>query len=90
MSAPLPSMFLAGILSAMPDLWRRMLGVHSPDAFGCCMACRDSTGAASWPCLPHAIAEFARHIAGTAPEAAPADDPAGSETVDAGILAEAA
>lgn len=62
-----PHVHLAEILAAMPDLWRRTLGAHSPDAFGRCMACRDLTGSAVWPCLPHQIAESARQIAGSRP-----------------------
>lgn len=51
------------ILAGMPDLWLRMLGLHSPDPTGRCLECRDETGAAArWPCLTHRIAAEARQI----------------------------
>jgi len=54
---------LAEILAGMPDLWRRALGQHLPDAAGRCLECRDVAGAAArWPCLSNRIATEARQI----------------------------
>ncbi|MGH3614737.1 MAG: hypothetical protein ACRDRK_19520 [Pseudonocardia sp.] len=53
---------VAELLADMPDVWRRALGQHSPDAAGRCLECRDVAGAARWPCLPNRIATEARQI----------------------------
>ena len=56
-------MALASILSEMPDLLRRTLEEHTPDAHGYCRECRDATGvSASWPCVTRELAEEAQHI----------------------------
>ena len=56
-------MALASILSEMPDLLRRTLEEHTPDAHGYCRECRDATGvSASWPCVTRDLAEEAQHI----------------------------
>lgn len=56
-------MALASILSEMPDLLRRTLEEHTPDANGYCRECRDATGvSASWPCVTRELAEEAQHI----------------------------
>lgn len=58
-------MALASILSEMPDLLRRTLEEHTPDAHGYCRECRDATGvSASWPCVTRELAEEAQHIHG--------------------------
>ena len=58
-------MALASILSEMPDLLRRTLEEHSPDAQGYCRECRDASGiSASWPCVTRELAEEAQHING--------------------------
>ncbi|MDN5917649.1 MAG: hypothetical protein L0I76_21560 [Pseudonocardia sp.] len=58
-------MALASILSEMPDLLRRTLEEHTPDAHGYCRECRDAAGvSASWPCVTRGLAEEAQHIHG--------------------------
>ncbi|MBW0101824.1 hypothetical protein, partial [Pseudonocardia sp. KRD291] len=58
-------MALASILSEMPDLLRRTLEEHTPDAQGYCRECRDATGvSATWPCVTRELAEEAQHIYG--------------------------
>lgn len=58
-------MALANILSEMPDLLRRTLDEHTPDAQGDCRECRDASGiSASWPCVTRQLAEEAENMAG--------------------------
>lgn len=58
-------MALASILSEMPDLLRRTLEEHTPDAQGYCRECRDASGiSATWPCVTRDVAEEAQHIHG--------------------------
>lgn len=58
-------MALASILSEMPDLLRRTLEEHTPDAQGYCRECRDASGiSATWPCVTRDLAEEAQHIHG--------------------------
>lgn len=58
-------MALASILSEMPDLLRRTLEEHTPDAQGYCRECRDASGiSAAWPCVTRELAEEAEHIHG--------------------------
>ena len=58
-------MALASILSEMPDLLRRTLEEHTPDAQGYCRECRDASGiSATWPCVTRGLAEEAQHIHG--------------------------
>ena len=58
-------MALASILSEMPDLLRRTLEEHTPDAQGYCRECRDASGiSATWPCVTRELAEEAQHING--------------------------
>ncbi len=59
-------MALANILSEMPDLLRRTLDEHTPDAQGYCRECRDASGiSAAWPCVTRGLAEEAEHMAGS-------------------------
>lgn len=59
-------MALANILSEMPDLLRRTLDEHTPDAQGYCRECRDASGiSAAWPCVTRQLAEEAEHMAGS-------------------------
>ena len=58
-------MALANILSEMPDLLRRTLDEHTPDAQGYCQECRDASGiSAAWPCVTRQLAEEAETMAG--------------------------
>ncbi|TCK20646.1 hypothetical protein [Pseudonocardia endophytica] len=59
-------MALANILSEMPDLLRRTLDEHTPDAQGYCRECRDASGvSAAWPCVTRQLAEEAENMAGS-------------------------
>ncbi|WP_281689855.1 hypothetical protein [Pseudonocardia thermophila] len=57
-------MSMATILAGMPELRRRFLEEHAPDARGRCRECRNEAGPAStWPCVPYRIASEAQRIA---------------------------
>lgn len=69
-------MALANILSEMPDLLRRTLDEHTPDAQGYCRECRDASGiSASWPCVTRQLAEEAETMAGGGRGAVPTERP---------------
>lgn len=69
-------MALANILSEMPDLLRRTLDEHTPDAQGYCRECRDSSGiSAAWPCVTRTLAEEAENMAGPGRSPAAAERP---------------
>ncbi len=52
---------MAELMSAMPEVWRRLLAAHKPDRLGRCAACRTSSGSGErWPCSLHGIASEAR------------------------------
>lgn len=56
-------MAMAQVMSAMPDVWRRVLAEHVPDERGHCRECRSAQGvSAPWPCLTYGIAEQAKQI----------------------------
>jgi hypothetical protein len=66
---------LANILSEMPDLLRRTLDEHTPDAQGYCRECRDSSGiSAAWPCVTRQLAEEAENMAGGGRAVTPSSD----------------
>ncbi len=69
-------MALANILSEMPDLLRRTLDEHTPDAEGYCRECRDASGiSAAWPCVTRQLAEEAENMAGNGRSAGAAERP---------------
>lgn len=56
-------MAMAEVMSAMPDMWRRVLAEHAPDERGRCQTCRNEQGvSATWPCATYGIAEQAKQI----------------------------
>lgn len=56
-------MAMAEVMSAMPDVWRRVLAEHVPDQRGQCRECRNAQGvSAPWPCVTRGIAEQAKQI----------------------------
>ena len=54
---------MAVVMSEMPDVWRRVLAEHVPDAQGNCRECFHAGGRASWPCQTYRIAEEAKWVA---------------------------
>lgn len=75
-------MALANILSEMPDLLRRTLDEHTPDAQGFCRECRDASGiSAAWPCVTRQLAEEAETMAGGGRAGAPSTATAGRPSV---------
>ncbi|MGI5128628.1 hypothetical protein ACQEVB_17590 [Pseudonocardia sp. CA-107938] len=55
---------MATILAGMPELRRRFLDEHAPDARGRCRECRNEAGPEhEWPCVPYRIACEAQRIA---------------------------
>jgi hypothetical protein len=54
---------MAVVMSEMPDLWRKVLAEHVPDAQGNCHECFHAGGRASWPCQTYRIAEEAKWVA---------------------------
>ena len=56
-------MSMAVVMSEMPDLWRKVLAEHVPDAQGNCRECFHAGGRASWPCQTYRIAEEAKWVA---------------------------
>ena len=57
---------LTEALSAMPEVWARLLADHRPDQHGRCQACgTPGTGTArrEWPCTLARLARGARRIA---------------------------
>jgi hypothetical protein len=53
---------LVDVLARMPEVWRRLLRLHVPDALGRCRGCTSGgTGlpAGRWPCVLHGLAELA-------------------------------
>ncbi|WP_018330608.1 hypothetical protein [Actinomycetospora chiangmaiensis] len=56
-------MSMALVMSEMPDLVRRVLAEHVPDAAGRCGGCRDTAGrTASWPCQTYRVAQEAQWV----------------------------
>lgn len=56
-------MAMAQVMSAMPDMWRRVLTEHVADAHGHCRMCRNEQGvSATWPCATYRVAEQAKQI----------------------------
>lgn len=56
-------MSMALVMSEMPDVYRRVLAEHVPDAGGRCSACRNVSGeTASWPCQTYRIAQEAKWV----------------------------
>lgn len=56
-------MSMALVMSEMPDVYRRVLAEHVPDAGGRCGACRDVSGEqASWPCQTYRVAQEAKWV----------------------------
>lgn len=56
-------MSMALVMSEMPDLVRRVLTEHVPDAAGRCGGCRDTAGrTASWPCQTYRVAQEAEWV----------------------------
>ncbi|GAA3240481.1 hypothetical protein GCM10017691_42630 [Pseudonocardia petroleophila] len=54
---------LAGEMSAMPQVWRRLLAAHVPDRLGRCTSCRHSSGSGEkWPCNLHRVAAEAERL----------------------------
>jgi hypothetical protein len=52
---------MASVMSAMPEVWQRLLEAHVPDASGRCLACRNhGTAGVLWPCTLQVIASDAR------------------------------
>lgn len=56
-------MSMAVVMSEMPDLWRKVLAEHVPDAQRNCRECFHAGGRASWPCQTYRIAEEAKWVA---------------------------
>ena len=56
-------MSMAVVMSEMPDVWRRVLAEHVPDAQQHCCACFHAGGRASWPCQTYRIAQEAKWVA---------------------------
>jgi len=54
---------MAVVMSEMPDVWRRVLAEHVPDAHRYCRACVHGGGRASWPCQTYRIAQEAKWVA---------------------------
>lgn len=57
---------LAELLAGMPELYRRLLAEHTPDARGRCRSCTvPGTGlpGARWPCIIAVVARQAQDIA---------------------------
>ncbi|GLZ51103.1 hypothetical protein [Actinomycetospora sp. NBRC 106378] len=56
-------MSMALVMSEMPDLVRRVMAEHVPDAAGRCGGCRDTAGrTASWPCQTYRVAQEAEWV----------------------------
>jgi hypothetical protein len=56
-------MSMALVMSEMPDVYRRVLAEHVPDAAGRCGACRNVSGEqASWPCQTYKVAQEAKWV----------------------------
>ena len=56
-------MSMALVMSEMPDVYRRVLAEHVPDAGGRCGACRNVSGeTASWPCQTYRVAQEAKWV----------------------------
>ncbi|MBW0117498.1 hypothetical protein [Pseudonocardia abyssalis] len=54
---------VAGEMSAMPQVWRRLLAAHVPDRLGRCTSCRHSSGSGEkWPCNLHRVAAEAERL----------------------------
>ncbi len=54
---------LAGEMSAMPQVWRRLLAAHVADRLGRCTGCRSSSGSGEvWPCTLHRTAAEAERL----------------------------
>ena len=66
-------MSMALVMSEMPDVYRRVLSEHVPDAGGRCSACRNVSGeTGSWPCQTYHIAQEAKRVSeGNLPGAGP-------------------
>ncbi|PVY97692.1 hypothetical protein [Actinomycetospora cinnamomea] len=56
-------MSMAVVMSEMPDVWRKVLAEHVPDAQQNCCACFHAGGRASWPCQTYRIAQEAKWVA---------------------------
>jgi len=54
---------MAVVMSEMPDVWRRVLAEHVPDALQNCRECFHAGGRASWPCQTYRIAQEAKWVA---------------------------
>lgn len=78
-------MSMALVMSQMPDVWRKVLAEHVPDATSHCRECHNGGGQASWPCQTYRIAQEAKWVAegnlpgtgphGPGPSAAPHRSP---------------
>jgi hypothetical protein len=79
-------MSMALVMSEMPDVYRRVLAEHVPDAGGRCGACRNVSGeTASWPCQTYRIAQEAKWVSeGNLPGTGPhgSVNPLGESTPD--------
>ena len=84
-------MSMALVMSEMPDVYRRVLAEHVPDAGGRCGACRNVSGeTASWPCQTYRIAQEAKWVSeGNLPGTGPhgSVNPLGESTPDPSVRA---
>jgi hypothetical protein len=54
---------LAAVLSAMPEVFHKLLLEHVPDHSGRCVACRNhGTAGVPWPCTLQVIAQDAHSL----------------------------
>ena len=56
-------MSMAVVMSEMPDVWRKVLAEHVPDAQQHCQECHQGGSRASWPCQTYRIAQEAKWVA---------------------------
>ncbi|MFC5137223.1 hypothetical protein ACFPK1_03200 [Actinomycetospora rhizophila] len=56
-------MSMAVVMSEMPDVWRKVLAEHVPDAQQNCHECFQGGSRASWPCQTYRIAQEAKWVA---------------------------
>ncbi|MDD7940630.1 hypothetical protein PHK61_19585 [Actinomycetospora lutea] len=56
-------MSMAVVMSEMPDVWRKVLTEHVPDAQQNCHECFQGGSRASWPCQTYRIAQEAKWVA---------------------------